>query len=92
MLRRTALDDIEPAEMPLNVTVIDTEQTARTRRFAGSPAFLADDIDLSATDQSDGSTARRVYPTPDGPRNVPPLRDLPLGLKAHAARTARVRP
>ena len=88
---RTALADIGLAETPFTVGVIATEEMARTRRFAGSPAFLVDGVDLFASgDQGDGPLACRVYSTPTGPRNVPAIRDLRKALKEHAARTARV--
>ena len=89
-LLRTALDDIGLAETPFSVRIIDTDDAARARRFAGSPAFVVDGLDLFASGTPDGSMACRVYPTPDGPRNVPPLRDLRKALKQRASRAARV--
>jgi hypothetical protein len=88
-LLRTALDDIGLAETPFTVEVIDTEETARSRRFAGSPAFLVNDVDLFASGEVTGSMACRVYSTPVGPRNVPALRDLRKALKEQAAVAAR---
>jgi len=88
-LLRTALDDIGLAGTPFIVAVIDTDETAQARGFAGSPAFLVNGVDLFAGDDRPGSMACRVYSTPDGPRNVPALRDLRKVLKEHAARTAR---
>ena len=89
-LLRTALDDIGLEETPFSVEVIDTDETARARRFVGSPAFLVDGVDLFASAEGTGSMACRVYPTPDGPRNVPALRDLRKALKEQAAQAARV--
>jgi hypothetical protein len=89
-LLRTALDDVGLVETPFTVEVIHTEETARARRFAGSPAFLVDGVDLFATTQVTGTMACRVYSTPYGPRNVPALRDLRKVLKEQAARTGRV--
>ena len=86
---RTAVDDIGLAETPFRVSVIDTDEVARARGFAGSPAYLADGVDLFAGEEPRGSLACRVYPTPDGPRNLPALRDLRKALKEQAARTAR---
>ena len=83
-LLRTALDDIGLMETVFRVAVIDTDDVARARRFAGSPAF-----DLFASEEPSGWMACRVYPTPDGPRNLPALRDLRQALKEQAARTAR---
>ncbi|MFC8501823.1 hypothetical protein ACFUC1_05655 [Pedococcus sp. NPDC057267] len=90
-LLRTALDDIGLAEARFTVSVIDSDEKARTRRFAGSPAFLVDGVDLFASGGGHGSRACRVYPTLDGPRNVPALPDLRRALKEHAARAAGVR-
>ena len=87
-LLRTALDDIGLAQTPFSVSVIDTDEKARTRRFAGSPAFFVDGVDVFASSESDGSLACRVYSTPNGPRNVPALPDLRRALKERAARTA----
>lgn len=85
-LLRTALDDIRLASTPFTVRVIDTDDAARAVRFAGSPAFVVDGLDLFATGTSQGSMACRVYPTSDGPRNVPSLCDLRRALKEQAAR------
>lgn len=89
-LLRTALDDIGLGETAFRVQVIDTDAAARARRFAGSPAFVVDGQDLFASGTPEGSMACRVYPTPDGPRNVPPLRDLRKALKERAAHGTRV--
>jgi hypothetical protein len=80
-LLRTALDDIGLAETPFTVEVIDTDERARFRRFAGSPAFLVGGVDLFASAEAPGSMACRVYSTPDGPRNVPTLGNLRKALK-----------
>ena len=85
MLLRTALDDIGLADLTFTVGVIDSEDAARARGFAGSPAFLIDGTDLFESGVSQGSMACRVYQTPDGPRNVPALRDLRQALKRRAA-------
>lgn len=85
-LLRAALDDIGLAETPFTVEVIDSEEEARARRFAGSPAFLVDGVDLFPSAERTGSMACRVYATPDGPRNVPALRELRQALKKQAAR------
>jgi hypothetical protein len=88
-LLRTALGDIGLAETHFTVRVIDTDDTARACRFAGSPAFVADGVDLFDAGTTPGSMVCRVYPTPDGPRNVPALRDLRKALKEQASRAAR---
>lgn len=89
-LLRSALDNIGLGDTPFAVRIIDTEETAKARRFAGSPAFVVDGADLFAGGTTGGSMACRVYPTPDGLRNVPTLRDLRRALKEQAARATRV--
>ena len=84
-LLRTALDDIGLPETGFSVHRIESDDAAQARRFAGSPAFLVDGVDLFQTAGSRGSMACRVYSTPDGPRNVPALRDLRQALKQRAA-------
>lgn len=87
---RTALDDIGLADTLFTVEIIDTDDAARGRRFAGSPAFFVDGLDVFESGTPEGSMACRVYSTPDGPRNVPTLRDLRKALKEQAARAARI--
>lgn len=89
-LLRTALDDIGLPGTPFTVRIIDTDAAARASRFAGSPAFVVDGTDLFEGGTTGGSMACRVYPTSDGPRNVPALRDLRKALKEHAALAARL--
>ena len=89
-LLRTALDDIGLANTPFTVQTIDNDDHAKARQFAGSPAFVVDGSDLFESGTPAGSMACRVYPTPDGPRNVPTLRDLRKAVKEHAARAARI--
>lgn len=88
-LLRTALDDIGLVGTSFSVEVIDTAERARARRFAGSPAFLVGGVDLFAVDDRGGSMACRLYPTPDGPRNVPALQELRKALREQSARIAR---
>ena len=88
-LLRTALDDIGLVGAPSTVRSIDNDDQARARRFAGSPAFVVDGTDLFESGTREGSMACRVYPTPDGPRNVPTLRDLRKALKQQGARASR---
>lgn len=88
-LLRLALDDIGLAETSVTVEVIDTEAAAKARRFSGSPAFVVNGLDLFESGTPQGAMACRVYATPDGPRNVPALRDLRKALKERAAREAR---
>jgi hypothetical protein len=87
-LLRTALDDIGSGGTPFRVSVNDTDDVARGRRLAGSPAFLVNGIDLFASSEPRGSVACRVYPTLDGPRNLPALLDLRQAVEEQAASTA----
>ena len=89
-LLRTALDDIGLTGTPFTVQIIDTDDAAIARRFAGSPAFVVDGLDLFASGTPEGSMACRVYPTPAGPRNVPTLRDLRKALKEQASQATGV--
>ena len=84
-LLRTALDDIGLAETGFTVEVIDSDEAAQARRFAGSPSFVVDGTDLFSTGGSPGSVACRVYPTPDGPRNMPEPADLRQALRRRTA-------
>jgi hypothetical protein len=89
-LLRTALDDIGLAGTTFTVRVIDSDDAARGCRFAGSPAFVVDGLDLFESGTTEGSMACRVYTTPHGPRNLPALRDLRKALKEQAARAIGV--
>lgn len=84
-LLRTALDDIGLTETGFTVKVIESDDAAQACHFAGSPAFVVDGMDLFQDRPVRGSMTCRVYPTPDGPRNVPALRDLRQALKKRAA-------
>lgn len=83
-LLRTALDDVGLSSCPFSVTVIDTDDAASARQFAGSPAFLVDGTDLFEGGPARGSMVCRVYSTPEGPRNVPALSDLREALEGRA--------
>lgn len=87
-LLRRGLDDIGLAGTPFTVRIIDSDEVARARGFAGSPAFVVDGVDLFDTGSEGGALACRVYRTADGPRNVPALGPLRKALKEQAARAA----
>ena len=82
---RAALDDIGLAETEFTVEIIDPDEAAQARHFAGSPAFVANGIDVFGGQGAPGAMACRVYPTPDGPGNLPTLSDLRRALKRCAA-------
>jgi hypothetical protein len=44
-LLRAALDDIGLSQTPFTVGIVDTDEAARARRFAGSPAFIVGGTD-----------------------------------------------
>lgn len=83
-LLRRALDDVGLAATPFVVRVIDSDEAARACRFAGSPAFVVDGRDLFDGGSGAGALTCRVYPTQDGPRNVPELGALRRALQARA--------
>jgi len=85
-LLRRALDDIGLAGTPFTVRIIDSDEAARARRLAGSPAFVVDGVDLFHSGREGGALACRMYRTADGPRNVPDLHALREALKERAAR------
>lgn len=76
-----ALDDIGLADEMFTVRVIDTDEAARSGRFAGSPAFVVDGRDLFDTGEGGESVACRIYLAPARPSNLPALRDLRAALK-----------
>lgn len=84
VLLRTALNDIGLPDATFTVGLIDTDEAARARRFAGSPAFVVDGTDVFDTGDGHGSMACRMYMTPDGPRNLPALGDLCAALRQRA--------
>jgi hypothetical protein len=47
-LLRAALDDIGLSQTPFTVGIVDTDEAARARRFAGSPAFIVGGTDRAA--------------------------------------------
>ena len=59
-------------------TVITNLDQARRRSFAGSPTIL---INPFADPAAPAAMACRLYPTPEGLRGVPALRDLHQALK-----------
>ena len=87
-LLRRGLDDVGLTGSPFTVRIIDSDEAARARRFAGSPAFVVDGVDLFDTGMEGGALACRVYQTADGPRNVPDLDALRKALSKRAARAA----
>ncbi len=65
-------------------TVITSQDQARRRRFVGSPTILLDGTDPFAPPGASPAMACRLYPTPDGPRGIPDVRDLRQAIKRAA--------
>ena len=81
VLLRAALVDIGLPDASFSVRIIDSDEAARAHAFAGSPAFLDDGTDLFTGAGGPGALACRLYPTPEGPSNLPALRDLRDALR-----------
>jgi hypothetical protein len=62
-------------------TVITSQDQARRRGFAGSPTILVNGSDPFEDPAAPAAMACRLYPTPEGLRGVPALRDLRRALK-----------
>lgn len=75
-LLRRALTDLGLGQHPVIVQEPSTDEA-----FAGSPTFLVDGTDLFPGTATDVTGACRLYPTPDGLRNVPTLTDLRTALQ-----------
>jgi hypothetical protein len=82
---RAALDEVGLAGLTLEVTVIDSDETARRRGFTGSPTFLIDGADPFAEPGRPPALACRVYPTDDGLAGIPPQPALVRALRAAIA-------
>lgn len=87
-LLRRGLDDIGLAGTPFSVRVIDSDEAAGARRFAGLPTFVVDGVDLFDNGTEGGGLACRVCRTADGSRNVPDFEPLRGALKERAATAA----
>lgn len=62
-------------------TVITSQDQARRRGFAGSPTILVNGSDPFEDPAAPAAMACRLYPTPEGLRGVPALRELRRALK-----------
>jgi hypothetical protein len=83
-LIRTAVADTR-VKATVSRTVIATEDEARQRGFTGSPTILLNGSGPFAHSGAPVAFSCRLYPTPDGLRGVPGLRDLRQALKQVAA-------
>ena len=66
-------------------TTVTSQEHAQQRGFVGSPTILLNGTDPFAGDDEPPALACRLFPTPDGLRGVPALRDLRQALKRAAA-------
>jgi hypothetical protein len=73
---RDAAEQAGLANVPVAVTVIETDEQARIRGFIGSPTFLVDGVDPFAVPGAPTAVACRLYPTPDGLSGVPTVAAL----------------
>lgn len=62
-------------------TIIASQDQAHQRGFVGSPTILLNGSDPFARPAAAVALSCRLYPTPDGPRGVPALRELRQALK-----------
>jgi len=83
-LRRT-LDGLGLSHVPVEVTLIATEQDAATRPYAGSPTILVDGEDLFPSAGRTRDLVCRIYVTPDGLRALPTSGQLRSALAARIA-------
>ena len=65
-------------------TIISTDDQAQSRAFAGSPTILLNGSDPFPSPGAPVALACRIYPTSEGLRGVPDLRDLRQALKRAA--------
>lgn len=66
-------------------TIIASQDQAQQRGFVGSPTILLNGSDPFARPNAPVALSCRLYPTPDGLRGVPALRELRQVLKRAAA-------
>ena len=61
----------EVVDLDVTVTVIDSDEEAQLRGFAGSPTFLIEGIDPFAVPGAPAGMACRLYPTAGGLSGTP---------------------
>jgi len=81
----TALDDVGLTKVGVATTVVFTTEDAQQPGFTGSPTILVNGLDPFAVPGAQPALACRIYPGPDGPTGMPPLRKLRQALKRAAA-------
>ena len=85
---RAILDNLGLPDVAIEVTWVEDDETARLRRFVGSPTFRIDDEELIPTDQDDTyALTCRVYRLADG--RVSPTPDPGQLARATVARLGR---
>jgi hypothetical protein len=79
LARAVLLDAAEQAglgNVQVAITVIETDEQAKTRAFIGSPTFLVEGVHPFAVAGARTGVACRIYPTPNGPSGVPTVAAL----------------
>jgi len=85
---RTAARQAGLGEVAVRITVIDSDEQARDRGFAGSPTFLIDGTDPFASGGAPVGMTCRIYSTEAGPAGVPDVGRLRAALlRACASRS-----
>ena len=82
-LTMAALDELDVAAS-VTTTVMESDEQAQVRGFAGSPTFLINGRDPFAAPSANVATACRVYRTPTGLAGVPSLEELREALRREA--------
>jgi len=85
---RAALAHAELPGLEVRVTVIADERQAQQRRFAGSPTFLINGVDLFAEPGLPVGMSCRIYRDTAGHRgNLPPLAELIQAIRQAEGQT-----
>ncbi|EQM74714.1 hypothetical protein [Microbacterium maritypicum] len=79
---RVAVDKTLPGTS-IDVTLIDSTETAQSRPFAGSPTILIDGADLFPSQGRTGDLACRIYFTPLGMAGSPTQQQIEEALATH---------
>lgn len=77
---REAARQVGLSDISVRIIVIDTDEQARARGFAGSPTYLIDGVDPFAEPGAPIGLTCRIYPTTAGPAGVPEPAQLRAAL------------
>ena len=85
---REAVKQVGQGEVQVRIIVIDSDEQALARGFAGSPTFLIDGVDPFAEPGAPTGMSCRIYSTKDGRAGVPDLAQLRAALvRAYTSRS-----